>query len=418
NSNSMLDLRAILLSEVQRMQSGGPEKQLAQTDSDTLDVLTMIFEFILEDKNLPDPMKVILGRLQIPLLKVSLMDKSFFGQKNHPARRLLNEMALAGLGWSADEGEGENTLYGVMTHIVQRVINEFDSQVSLFDDLLLDFKSFVEKEGKYAQVAEKRTNQVTKGKEQLELAKLQSLAEMETRLSDYLVPESIKALLEEGWKDVLVLLYLRQGVESEAYKAALQNLDQLLWSLQPVKETEERQKLLNMIPSITQKIQEGLIDISFESHKLSQLMKSIKEHHVDIIRGTVEIPVLDASQVIHPKKSRSSEVSDVEEIVMTDIQSTVEAQVEDDQYVAQARSLALGSWIEYLDESATAVRCKLSWKSEVTETFVFVNRAGSKVADMSLNGLTVLLRRESTQILQSVPLMDRAMSAMMSALKG
>ena len=37
--------------------------------------------------------EALLGRLQIPTLKVALLDKSFFSSKSHPARRLLDDVA-------------------------------------------------------------------------------------------------------------------------------------------------------------------------------------------------------------------------------------------------------------------------------------------------------------------------------------
>ena len=35
----------------------------------------------------------------VPVAKVALLDKSFFGKDSHPARRLLDTMARAGIGW-------------------------------------------------------------------------------------------------------------------------------------------------------------------------------------------------------------------------------------------------------------------------------------------------------------------------------
>jgi len=51
----------------------------------------MLFDFILDDKNLVDSVKSLISRLQIPLIKIALQDKSFFSNKSHPARKFLNE---------------------------------------------------------------------------------------------------------------------------------------------------------------------------------------------------------------------------------------------------------------------------------------------------------------------------------------
>ncbi len=82
------------LAEDLRMRDGGElSRTLGDADNDTIDVITMLFEFILDDFSLPDAMKALLSRLQIPMLKVAIIDKTFFSKNRHPARRLLNSLA-------------------------------------------------------------------------------------------------------------------------------------------------------------------------------------------------------------------------------------------------------------------------------------------------------------------------------------
>src|SRR5690606_21326246 len=73
---------------------------IGQVEDDTINLVSMLFQFIIEDRNLAAPIKGLLSRLQIPLLKVAMVDRSFFGKGGHPARELLNEVANASLGWT------------------------------------------------------------------------------------------------------------------------------------------------------------------------------------------------------------------------------------------------------------------------------------------------------------------------------
>ncbi|MEE8041706.1 MAG: DUF1631 family protein, partial [Pseudomonadales bacterium] len=57
--------------------------QLTRPDEDAVNLIGMLFNFILNDNNLAIPMKALIGRLQIPLLKVALMDHAFFSQSGH-----------------------------------------------------------------------------------------------------------------------------------------------------------------------------------------------------------------------------------------------------------------------------------------------------------------------------------------------
>ncbi|MGH8771260.1 MAG: DUF1631 family protein, partial [Burkholderiales bacterium] len=76
---------------------------LPQMDAMTLDIVAMLFDYILDDKDIPTAMKALIARLQIPVLKVAMLDKKFFAKKSHPARRLLDQLAYAAIGWSQED---------------------------------------------------------------------------------------------------------------------------------------------------------------------------------------------------------------------------------------------------------------------------------------------------------------------------
>src|SRR5690348_15236849 len=64
---------------------GNDKAHVAGADEDTIDLVGMLFEYILQDRNLPAQMQALLGRLQIPFLKAAILDKHLFAQKSHPA---------------------------------------------------------------------------------------------------------------------------------------------------------------------------------------------------------------------------------------------------------------------------------------------------------------------------------------------
>src|SRR5665213_2594668 len=93
-----------------------------QLESMTIEMVAMLFDFIFETRDLPDGIKALLARLQIPVLKAAMLDGAFFARKAHPARLLVNELAHAGLGWSPVSGQ-EDPLYRKMEAIVHRVLD-------------------------------------------------------------------------------------------------------------------------------------------------------------------------------------------------------------------------------------------------------------------------------------------------------
>ncbi len=277
--------------------SEAPAKRLNHVDQDVIDVIGMLFDFILDDGNVPDAMKALLGRLQIPMLKVAVLDRSFFGNKQHPARRLLNTLARAAMAWVDDGDRSSKSLYGRIETVVTRILGEFSNDVGLFAEIYDDFNHFVEREARGAEVAEERINQVTRGQEQLLIAR-RRVAEVlnDFRVAQPDLPLAVVNILREGWHDVMLLAFLREGEESAAWKHAYEAVEELIWSVLPKIETVDRQRLLKAIPELLKKLRDGLNNISFDQHRAGQLFKDLQACHIAALRGesdTVETLPLD-----------------------------------------------------------------------------------------------------------------------------
>ena len=88
-----------------------------QLESMTIEMVAMLFDFIFETRDLPDGIKALLARLQIPVLKAAMLDGAFFAKKSHPSRLLVNALAQAGSGWSPVMGQ-DDPLYRKIDGIV------------------------------------------------------------------------------------------------------------------------------------------------------------------------------------------------------------------------------------------------------------------------------------------------------------
>jgi len=383
-----------------------PSKRLEQVDQDVIDVIGMLFDFILDDRNVPDAMKALIGRLQIPMLKVAVIDRTFFSNKQHAARRLLNTLARAGMAWVDDGDRSARSLYGRIESAVTRILGDFSNDVGLFAQVYDEFSNFVEREARGAEVAEERINQVTRGQEQLLIARrrvAEVLHEFRTTQPD--LPTPVVNILREGWHDVMLLAYLREGEESVAWKHAREAVDELIWSVQPKVETAERQRLLKAIPDLLKKLRDGLNNISFDQHRAGQLFKDLQACHIAALRGESDAVETKPSDDVVP-----------EGVLLA---SEPEDEAIEDEHYEQAKLLEVGQWLEWQQDGDAWVRGKLSWRSEVSENCIFVNRKGMKVAEMTVNQIAILFRASQARLLEDLnkPLMDRALNAMLGALR-
>src|SRR5699024_4297325 len=122
-------LKAHLVTQINQLR-GSKGARMSGADEDTIDLVGMLFEFILEDRNLPVEMQVLLARLQIPYLKAAILDRRMFAHASHPARRLLDALAEAAKGWSEESDRGRR-LYAKVHGIVETLLQEFDDDLDI-----------------------------------------------------------------------------------------------------------------------------------------------------------------------------------------------------------------------------------------------------------------------------------------------
>lgn len=451
-----------------------------QIDDDVINLVSMMFEFILDDRNLAAPMKVLIGRLQIPMVKVAIADKTFFSKGGHPARRLLNEMAMACLGWQepTDENQRKDTLFAKMEEMVQTILAEFDTDIGIFERLLVDFRSYLDKEKRRAQILEQRTIDAEDGKAKSERARAQVDAELNRITVGRDLPLAVTKLLREAWANVMFITSLKQGVESEEWRRCTLTAQQLVWSVVAPMDKDNRQKLLKLVPELLQKLRAGLESISFSPFETGNLFKQLEIVHLARLRGDTKpiapaapvAPTMDLAaktqEMVAKAASMKAAMADaqarsqtapaavspveveesvavapvapvmaeiVESVVAVAPASESEATSElvqehvaepviqeviaDPQHLALVNNITQGTWFEMQGEAGEKYRCRLAAIIRSVGKYIFVNRSGMKVAEESRESLAIALQTKRLTILDDGMLFDRALEAVIGSLR-
>jgi Protein of unknown function (DUF1631) len=411
------------------------ESAINQVDDDVINLVSMMFDFILDDRNLASPMKALIGRLQIPMVKVAIADKSFFSKGGHPARRLLNEMAMAALGWeeSGDDtqrkdGQRKDSLYKKMESIVQSVLSDFETDMSIFNNLLMDFRAFLDKDKRRAQILEQRTIDAEDGKAKSERGRAQVDSVLNRITSGHDLPQAAQKLLRDAWGNVLFITTLKQGPASEEWQGAIRTAQQLVWSLTAPMNKENRQALLKLVPELLQKLRQGLEDISYSPFEATQLFKQLEVLHMARLRAApkVDEPTPSAEKSVKtaaPVKA-NTQVADVQNALEVVAMSNelVEAVVEGDlpagdQHLALVGNITQGTWFEMHGDDGQQYRCRLAAIIRATGKYIFVNRSGMKVAEETRMTLARALKSGRLHVLDDGMLFDRALEAVIGNLR-
>ena len=410
-------LKEQLLAQIGQLR-GQHTSHVSGVDEDTIDLVGMLFEFILEDHNLPAEMQVLLARLQIPYLKVALLDRRMFAHKSHPARQLLDALADAAKGWSA-EADRDGRLFDKVKSIVERLLHDFDDDVAIFTRLASELQEFLDVSRKRAELAEQRVAQSTRGREKLEQARRRAASEIVTRIGGAALPPLIYGVLTRAWANYIVLTLLRQGDESPEFRESLRFIDDFIASARPVYDLNGRRDLRSLLPGIERSLRRGLASVAFQEGDTEQLLgqlhafyrQQLGESTPETESGTLVssvMPLPESIQAIE-EPTLEPEPDDENEALMDE--------AFDERNLAQARDLKVGQWLEFTADDGTTDRAKLSWVSPISGRFLFVNRRGLKVADHSLAGLAQAFANGTARLLDSSLLFDRAMDAIVERLR-
>jgi hypothetical protein len=411
---------------------------MSPMDSLTLDIVAMLFDQLFDDPKVPNAVKGLIGRLQIPMLKVAIADKSFFSKKTHPSRRLLDAWGEISLRLPADFS-ASSPLFERLQRIVQELVDGFQDDLEIFTkareqihELLAEEDRRIEQE---TQAAAKPVEQM----EILELAKAAAQEEIRARVLIRKLPLAVVEFLARQWLKLLLLIYVKEGKESQAWKDALELMDQLIWSVEPKSTLDERRELAAMLPALVKKLTAGVKTAGIEDEVRVKFFAELMKHHTQAIGA----PAQDAPSIAPAPQSKHSasrspdfsapivvknpfgegEVSvDVQELDFTAIAENARTRREDS--IRRALdTLAAGTWMEFrgTEDQGKGRAARLIFVSPRKTRYLFaVDRAGKEIIQISRAEISRRLRLGEAVKLDGPPeesLFDRIMNGLLGKLR-
>jgi len=410
------------------LQESALGKKTTQLESMTIELVAMLFDFIFETKDLPDGIKALLARLQIPVLKAAMLDGAFFAKKSHPSRLLVNALAEAGRGWSPAMG-ADDPLYLHIDALVHRILDGFTDNLEIFDEAREKLEKFLAEEEKAAEANIESTAEEINDLDRRQVAASVVKSEIERRIEMYPVPQFLAAFLRQHWRATLEDVYLRQGQESDAWEQSLAMLEDLVWSVQPKRSREDRQHLVALLPSLLKRLSVALQDLPGMQPERDRFMANLVEAHAASVKPSVGAAALATAAVAEQAKAEAelakaagdeAKAAQAEEraAAMTQAEpAPVEEapEVIDDEFLEIAQSLERGTWIEFESEDGQLAFAKLAWISPLRGTYLFTNRQGLKALSMSADELAERFRSDRARVVEAEPLIDRAFGSVLAS---
>jgi len=400
---SMADLHNALLAQMRA--DHGPQASLTVKDTDTFDLLDMLYGQIHREVR-PDAAAVdLLTRLQVPVARAALSDPAFFVRDQHPARELLNAVAEAGANWLGEE-DVDPQLVQKLDRAVDKVVTDYEGDPAVFDaandEIQQHFRALAHK----AELAERRHVEAARGKERLESAKQQAGASIEQLCVQASPPRFVQSLLKQAWSDVLTLTLLRNGEGSEQWHAREQETARIAEvTCQPPGSAESDTQL-------GQQVESALLQIGYHQDEAAAIARRLSTPGgEDDASSRTELTARIRA------RSRLGEQADGGEARRE--APLARSPAEEDWY-RQLRTLPFGTWFEFTtNQQGDLRRQRLSWYSLITDNALFVNPRGQKVAEHSLDSLARLMAHGQARLVSEGKsrLIDRAWQATLRTLR-
>lgn len=388
-------------SRLRQLSQDAPAGGLTHIDQNTIELLARIFDFVFSDPHIPGEIKALIAQLQIPTLKVALLDKDFFFKESHPARVLIDTLAKSSVQLNA-ETAADDPLYQMIEGIVERVQQEFDQQIDLFSDVVADLEAFLKEEEKQTEAAISEPVQTALKHEKMRLAREFAEHDVAIRVETGEVAGFVEAFLLEQWIRILTIAHNVKEEKPHALENALKTMDDLIWSLKPKNSAEERKELVSKLPAMLSLLNAWLNAIKWDEPDRVLFFSKLAERHAAIARAPLECSPRRQLEIAVNIAQRASERR-LERHAHDRTEQTL------DEWAQRVETLERGIWVDFAHENGNTTRFKLAWVSPKRTRYIFTNRQGHDAFSISGEELLAKFRSGSASLIVADSVVDRAL---------
>jgi diguanylate cyclase (GGDEF)-like protein len=367
---------------------GGEEH--ARVDSDVhaaIDVIHHLFEGVVSNPALTEKVRTAIKRLEVPFLRLLLVDDEFLTEESHPARQMLNRMAHLGVRGSANLAAHEQEI----EQEVDLILGGFDRDINVFSDSLEKLDKMASRQQSIYLRNIKRVTESCEGKQKLQGARREVSRALERRIGGKRIPKAVLSLVDAGWRPLLAQALLRHGRESKEWHRYLGVIDQMLKAAEDVPTQASLSSLLSTI-------KDGLGKVDHTQMQNARLISELRDLLSAKARAQSEPEMVDVPTGVVGAEAES-QVPGADEL--------------GGRWIKRAQRYVVGDWFSYFDAGQDAL-VRLAWVDSDGSTFVFVNHQGMKIVELRVDVFAERLSREEIRPIDNLdaPAVDRGLENM------
>lgn len=260
-----------------RARDGMTRAQAAPAQLAVVDVVAGLFDYVIDDRRMPEPAKPLVWRLQQPALTLALLDPGYLGDEPRSLRRLVEHVGAISLAFADDFTHGSELYQRLDTvvravEIVAHALQKRSSGIARraereYARAARQVAQLIERVAGERQALEaspdprNRRDYSRRPGTDLEQVITERIRRLiGERLGRVEVPESVREFLYKVWLRHLRTAALRNGEDSAEFRLAMEVVDNLLWSLDK-HEAGTRRELAERIPPLIRVMSQGVREI-------------------------------------------------------------------------------------------------------------------------------------------------------------
>ena len=395
-----------LLSDISKENGGIVDKQVNLLDERSIDFVGMMFGAISDDNTVSGIMTSLIYQLQIPVMKVAMIDRTLFDNENHPARATVDLLTTAGKGINKKEDD----LYNELDQIVDAILDKFDIDIKLFEQAVIELENILEKEeGLTNETERQQQKQILQ-----EHARKIVITQFKMVFCDRKIPNNVRPLVLKHWSTLMLNRYLRHGRDSSQWLQSVLLLKLLLKCIQPIKYNSQFKLLKDNYEALIEAVNDELYETQQNKDDVETQIAELKDYFMTMI-DVNGYKFVDEGELEATDENSADALSDnaEEELLLiqqqTDIAKRKIAQLEN--------SAKPGMWFEiYNGDDKPVRRLKLSVILTDAAQLIFVNRKGVKVIEKDAEDFANELEDHRSRMLADHSTFDYALGNVMTAL--
>lgn len=355
-----------LLAEAGRTLATGAVPRFEARDAAALDIMDAFLSDFAREFAASPVIGSMLGQLEAPLFRLALDEPTFFVDDAHPARRMLDDLVALDRDLFDEDPDGRRLLEQLAE--ATSWIGTGLGGANAVDAIASDVRRHLDSVERRARVAERRHIDAARGRERLALAERAVGDALSDKLLKRPAGELLRVTLEEAWRDVLALTWLRYGEDSEPYRKRFAVVDRLLAL------AAGDGAALGDRAALRDEIESGLALLGYplgEIHAtLTRLLGAEGLASNDGDAYLLAVRLRARPRLGEPRGSAADAGS----------AGAVPLNAADAEALAALRALPLGTWLR---AGAGATQRKLAWRSETLGVVLLINRRATVAEERS-----------------------------------